>query len=113
MLPDERSNHPPLGLVAFNKAIMKHGARLPLHPLVREILNHFELAPSQLSPNAYKLIAGTFILWRKVFGEDLPMNIFCHIYKPSSKAADMGYYYFTPYERKIQYLSHLPYQSND
>ena len=34
MTMEERSNRPPYPLVAFNKAIMKHGARLPFHPLV-------------------------------------------------------------------------------
>ena len=38
MSAEERSTRPPPSMVAFNKAIMKHGARLPLHYLVRGVL---------------------------------------------------------------------------
>ena len=58
----ERSNRPPKMLVAFNKAIMKHGAHLSLHPLVRGMLAHFNLSLSQLNPNAYKILVGMNIL---------------------------------------------------
>ena len=58
MSAEEHSNRSPRLLVAFNKAIMKHGAQLPLHPLVRGILAHSGLSPSQLNPNAYKIMAG-------------------------------------------------------
>ena len=43
---------------------MKHEAQLPLHPLVRGALVHWGLKPSQLNPNAYKIMAGLNILWR-------------------------------------------------
>ena len=59
---EERSNRPPRSLVAFNKAIMKHGARLPLYLLVRRVLAHQGLSPSQLNPNACKIMAGMHIL---------------------------------------------------
>ena len=62
MITEEHSNCPPYPLVAFNKAIMKHGARLPLHPLVRGMLMYYRLFPSQLNPNAYKIMAGMHIL---------------------------------------------------
>ena len=62
MSAEERSARPPPSMVAFNKAIMKHGARLPLHYLVRGVLVHWGLAPSQVNPNAYKIMAGMLIL---------------------------------------------------
>ena len=62
MLAEERPNRPLRSLVAFNKAIMKHGARLPLHTLVQGVLAHWGLSPSQLNPNAYKIMAGMHVL---------------------------------------------------
>ena len=46
MTAEKCSNRPPYPLVAFNKAIMKHEARLPLHPFVRWVLAHFGLSPN-------------------------------------------------------------------
>ena len=71
MTAEKRSNRPPYPLVAFNKAIMKHRARLPLHPLVRGVLAYIGLSPTQLNLNAYKIIARMHILWRKTFEVDL------------------------------------------
>ena len=61
MTAEERLNRPSYPLVAF-KAIMKHGARLPLRPLVRGVLAHFGLSLSPLNPNAYKIMVGMHIL---------------------------------------------------
>ena len=58
MTAAESFNRPPYPLVAFNKVIIKYGVQLPLHPLVRRVLAHFNLSPSQLNPNAYKVLAG-------------------------------------------------------
>ena len=97
MTAEERSNRP---LVAFNKAIMKHGARLPLHPLVRRVLAHFDHSPSQLNPNAYMIRAGMHILWRKLFENDLSMEEVCYLYKPSSKKSEVGYFFLALGKRK-------------
>ena len=92
----DRSNRPPRFLVAFNKAIMKHGARLPLHPLVRGVLAHWGLAPSQINPNAYKIMARMHILCRMLFETDLLVEEVCHLYKPSSKKSEVGYFFLAP-----------------
>ena len=62
MTVTERSNRPSYPLVAFNKAIMMHGALLSLYPLVWEVLAHLALSPSQLNPKVYKVLAGMHIL---------------------------------------------------
>ena len=65
-------------LVVFNKAIMKHEARLPLHPLVRGVLAHLGLLPRQLNPNAYKILARMHILKRMLFEVDLAVEeVYC------------------------------------
>ena len=75
---------------------MKHDARLLLYPLVRGVLEHFGLSPSQLNPNAYKIMAGMHILWRKLFEVDLSVEEVCFIYKPSSKKSEIGYFFLDP-----------------
>ena len=92
----ERSNRPSYPLVAFNKAIMKHGTHLPLHPLVRGVLAHFGLSPSQLNSNTYKIMAGMDILWRKIFEVDLSVEEVCFLCKPSSKKSEVGYFFLAP-----------------
>ena len=89
----ECSNRPPYLLVAFNNAIMKHGARLPLHPLVRGALVYFGLSPSQLNPNAYKILVGMHILCRLLFEVDLSVEEVCYLYKPSWKKSEVGYFF--------------------
>ena len=107
MLAEERSPRPPPSMIAFNKAIMKHGARLPLHYLVRGILAHWGLAPSQLNPNAYKIMAGMHILWRMWFAVDVSVEEVCYLYKPSSKKSEVGYFFLAPWEKKKILMTNL------
>ena len=107
MTTKERSNRPPYPLVTFNKASMKNGARLPLHPLVRGVLAHYGLFPSQLNLNAYKIMAEIHILWRKMFGVNLTAEEVCYVYKPSSKKSKVGYFFLTPWEKKNIMMTNL------
>ena len=77
---------------------MKRGARLPLHLLVPGVLVHWGLAPSQLNPNAYKIMARMHILWRMWFETDPSVEEVCHLYKPSSKKSEAGYFFLVPWE---------------
>ena len=107
MSSEDSSNHPPRFLVAFNKAIMKHGARPPLHPLVRDVLTHWGLSPSQLNSNAYKIMAGMHILWRLLFGVDLTAEEVCFLYKPSSSKSEVGYFFLAPWEKRKIMMTNL------
>ena len=49
---EDRASELPEGLVAFSYSIIKFGGALPLHPFFVKVLNYFELAPLQLSPNS-------------------------------------------------------------
>ena len=40
-------------------SIIEGGIRFPLHPLIRECLNFWGLAPTQLNTNAYKVLTGS------------------------------------------------------
>lgn len=47
------------------------GVGAPLHPYLRQVLEWYDLAPIQLSPNSYKLILALYILYRDL-GFDAP-----------------------------------------
>lgn len=39
--------------------------RSPMHPFLREIMNYYQIAAIQLSPNSYRMIIGLDIMYRK------------------------------------------------
>ena len=43
-------------------SIVEGGVRFPLHPLLRQCLNFWQLAPTQLTQNAFKVIMGSLVL---------------------------------------------------
>ena len=43
-------------------SIIEGGIQFPLHPLIRECLHFWELAPTQLNTNAYKVLTGSLRL---------------------------------------------------
>ena len=102
MSAEERSTRPLPSMVA-----MKHGERLPLHYLVRGVLANWGLALSQLNPNAYKIMTGMHILWRLWFGVNPSVEEVCHLYKPSSKKSEAGYFFLAPWEKKKIMMTNL------
>ena len=104
----ERPNRPPTGAVAFSRAIIQSGARLPLNALVRGVLCHYELAPAQLTPNAYKLMASMHVLWHQLAFPRLSCAEFCYIYRPHALSSEPGYYYLSPWYSKTAVMRNLP-----
>ena len=39
------------GMVCFFEVAFDNGLRFPLHPFIKEVLQHFHICPSQLAPN--------------------------------------------------------------
>jgi len=44
---------PPAKCIAVYRAALNYGLPFPLHPMIREILNKFELAPAQVVPTSW------------------------------------------------------------
>ncbi|XBH97867.1 uncharacterized protein LOC119341276 [Triticum dicoccoides] len=55
---------PPLGCVYVYAHALKAGMRVPLQPFFCEALAHFGIAPTQLAPNAWRIMAGFLVLCR-------------------------------------------------
>ena len=108
MSVDERSTRPPVNAVAFNAAIMQYGARLPLHPLVRGVLNSLNLSPTQLNPNAYRIMACTCIVWRRMGESTLTPREFLHLYCLRGIPLEKGYYYFSKYDGGSHLIGSIP-----
>uniref|UniRef100_A0A2N9I9R1 Uncharacterized protein n=1 Tax=Fagus sylvatica TaxID=28930 RepID=A0A2N9I9R1_FAGSY len=52
------------GDVAFYEADFNAGIRFPLQPLMRELLDHLNLSPGQLAPNAWRTVVGSMVMWK-------------------------------------------------
>ncbi|GFZ13232.1 hypothetical protein Acr_23g0016170 [Actinidia rufa] len=80
------------GEVAFYEAAFLAGLRLPLHPTIREILIHYKICPAQLSPNAWRSVIYSLVVWRH-FKRHMSCDEFRCLYS-LSPLPDSGWYYF-------------------
>ena len=51
-------------MVCFFKAAFKSNLRFPLHPFIKSVLQHFNVYPSQLSPNFWGVLVGLLVVFR-------------------------------------------------
>ncbi|GFZ10626.1 hypothetical protein Acr_22g0000240 [Actinidia rufa] len=80
------------GEVAFYEAAFLVGLRLPLHPTIRKILIHYKICPAQLSPNAWRSVICSLVIWRH-FKRHMSCDEFRCLYS-LSPLPDSGWYYF-------------------
>ncbi|KAI4976760.1 hypothetical protein ZWY2020_050367 [Hordeum vulgare] len=70
---------PPPGSVCVYLDSLDAGMRLPLHPFFAAVLNHFGLAPGQLSPNGWRAMAG-FVVLSHSAGVEPSLAVFRHFF---------------------------------
>ncbi|GFY84704.1 hypothetical protein Acr_03g0014780 [Actinidia rufa] len=80
------------GEVAFYEATFLAGLRFPIHPTIRDILIHYQICPAQLSPNAWRSVICSLVIWR-IFKRHLSCGEFRCLYS-LSPLPDSGWYYF-------------------
>ena len=51
-------------IVCFFKVAFENGLRFPLHPFIKRVLQHFNVRPSQLSPNFWGVLVGLLVVFR-------------------------------------------------
>lgn len=88
----DRPHLPPAGFMAWTKTHCECGAIPPLATQFRNILIKFGLAPFQLTPNSYTVIAGMEIMKRKVRDSSLTPLELSYFYK-LKKGKDGSFYY--------------------
>ena len=54
--PEDRACHFFPSEVCFYETAFTSGLRLPIHPLVMELLGYFGIAPGQLMPNSWRIV---------------------------------------------------------
>ena len=86
------SRHPADGLAAISEEIFKGGGRIPLHPFIRSVLDHFEIAPMQLTPNAYVIAVAMYIACcESSLGEPTAVELGISYYLKKSRDKDSYY----------------------
>ena len=80
-------------MVCFFEVAFDNGLRFPLHPFIKRVLEHFNVCPSQLSPNFWGILSGLLVFFRdKGFG--VP-NIALFLDLFSVKEASEGFIYLS------------------
>ena len=94
-------------MVYFFEAAFENGLRFPLHPFIKNVLQHFNVCPSQLSPNFWGVLVGLLVFFRdKGLGVPsiaLLLDLF------SVKEASEGFLYISKRAIAKPILSDLPF----
>lgn len=77
--------------------LVELGVGAPLHPFFKEILEWFDLAPLQLSPNSYKLVIGMYMLYKELGYEAPTMPEVSYVF--SLRSCGKGYYFLVIHPR--------------
>lgn len=77
-------------LVIPISSIVEGGVRFPLHPLLRQVLNYYNLCPIQLLANFFRVVRGTVAL-NEILGTNLGLWDIHHLYT-CSRTQNSTYY---------------------
>ena len=80
-------------MVCFFEVAFDNGLRFPLHPFIKGVLQHFNVCPSQLSPNGWSILVGLLVFFRDR-GLGVP-SIALLLYLFSAKETTEGFLYFS------------------
>ena len=90
----------------FFEVAFENGLRFPLHPFIKSVLQHFNVCPSQLSPNFWGVLVGHLVFFRdKGLGVPsiaLLLDLF------SVKEASEGFLYISKRATARPIISDLP-----
>ena len=75
-----------LGMVCFFEVAFDNGLRFPLHPFIKEVLQHFNVCPSQLMPNCWGILVGLLAFFRDM-GLGVPnVALLLYLFSPKETA---------------------------
>ena len=93
-------------MVCFFEVAFDNGLRFPLHPFIKGVLQHFNVCPSQLSPNCWGILVGLLVFFRDrglgVPSIALLLDLF------SAKETAKGFLYFSRCTGAPLIISDLP-----
>lgn len=104
---DERACYSRPGCVAVSEYLFKMGTRLPLHPFFRAVLRNFMLSSTQVLPNRWSQLVGSYFLWKEVsMGEDMLLHVFQ--LRVLGKDESKGWCYITSWGSHAPFVVGLP-----
>ena len=94
------------GMVCFFEVAFDNGLRFPLHPFIKQVLQHFHICPSQLAPNGWGILVGLLVFFRDR-GLVVPnVALLLHLFNPTATAE--GFIYFPRRPGAPLVISDLP-----
>ena len=93
-------------MVCFFEVAFENSLRFPLHPFIKRVLQHFNVCPSQLSPNFWGVLVGLLVIFRDK-GLGVP-NISLLLDFFSVKEAAEGFLYISKHSSAKLIISDLP-----
>ena len=102
-----RACHFFLGEVCFYEAAFTCGLRLPIHPFIMELLDHFSIAPRQLMPNSWKIVINYMEIWLAANGDMIKVGELVYLYR-LKESKEYGYYELVLWERRTRIVRGLP-----
>ena len=94
------------GMVCFFEVSFDNGLRFPLHPFIKEVLQHFHICPSQLAPNGWGILVGLLVFFRDR-GLGIPnVALLLYLFNPTATAE--GFIYFPRCSGAPLVISDLP-----
>ena len=104
---EDRACHFFLGVVCFYEAVFTCGLRLPVHPFIMELLDHFGIAPKQLMPNSWRIVVNCMEIWLAANGDMIVVGELIYLYR-LKESKEYGYYELVPWERRTKIVRGLP-----
>ena len=93
-------------MVCFFEVAFDNGLRFPLHPFIKGVLQHFNVCPSQFSPNCWGILVGLLVFfWDRGLG--VP-SIALFLDLLSAKETAEGFLYFSRRSGAPLVISDLP-----
>ena len=93
-------------MVCFFEVAFENGLHFPLHPFIKRVLQHFNVCPSQLSPNFWGILIRLLVVFRDK-GLGVP-NIAMFLDLFSVKEAPKGFLYLSKRSSAPLIISDLP-----
>ena len=94
-------------MVCFFEVAFENGLRFPLHPFIKRVLQHFNVCPSQLSPNFWGVLVGLLVVFKDK-GLGVPsIALFLDLF--SVKEAAKGFLYLSKRSSAPLIISDLPF----
>ncbi|CAL5044281.1 unnamed protein product [Urochloa decumbens] len=99
---------PPPGAVCVYADALEAGMRVPLRPFFAEFLSYFGLAPSQLAPNCWRVMAAFAALCRSAGVHPPPVAVFRHLFGLRALKNVKGIYCFVGKDIGVALFTGLP-----